>query len=317
MRDFIFVTLSTFAQYDDAPRRLLEESGIEFVVNASGRRITTPELIARGRDAIAVVAGVEPYDTATLEQLPALRCISRCGAGTDAVDLDAARRRAIAVLNTPDVPTEAVAELAVAMILALSRNLRRQSNLMAARDWSRLEAHLVAGRCVGIVGLGRIGRRLVELLTPFGVSFVAHDPRPDTAWAASHGVRLGSLDDVLETSDIVSLHAAQASGHPLRIGAAELARMKPGALLINLARGSMVDEAALCAALGDGRLSGAGLDVFSEEPYRGPLCDADNVVLTPHSATLTVETRVAMEVECVRKVIAFLKGTLPADQRVV
>lgn len=317
MTDSIFVTLSTFAQYDPAPLRLLEESGIPFAINASGKRITTAELIAQGQGATAVVAGVEPYDAATLAQLPALRCISRCGAGTDAVDFTAARSRGIAVLNTPDVPTQAVAELAVCMILSLSRNLRAQANLMGGRDWRRLDAHLVSGRRIGLVGLGRIGRRVIELLAPFGAVLVAHDPMADPGWAAAHGVRLVPFDELLATSDVVSLHAARSADHPLLLGAAELARMKPGALLVNLARGSMVDEEALCAALADGRLGGAGLDVFADEPYRGRLCDFGNVILTPHSATLTVETRVAMETECVSKALAFIKGTLAPGERLI
>jgi D-3-phosphoglycerate dehydrogenase len=317
MTDSIFVTLSTFAEYDPAPLRLLETSGIPFAINLSGKRITTVELIAQGQHATAVVAGVEPYDATTLAQLPALRCISRCGAGTDAVDFTAARSRGIAVLNTLDVPTQAVAELAVAMILSLSRNLRRQANLMGARDWTRLEAHLVSGRRIGLVGLGRIGGRVVELLAPFRPLLAAHDPYADPLWAAAHGVSLVPMDEILSTSDIISLHAARSADHPLHLGAAEFARMKPGAVLVNLARGSMIDEAALCAALASGRLGGAGLDVFGDEPYRGPLCDFGNVILTPHSATLTVETRVAMETECVNKAIAFIKGTLPPGDRLI
>jgi D-3-phosphoglycerate dehydrogenase len=309
MADSIFVTLSAFAEYDPAPLRLLEASGIPFTVNRSGKRITGDELIAQGQHATAVVAGVESYDAATLARLPALRCISRCGAGIDAVDLAAARTRGIAVLNTPDAPTQAVAELAVAMILSLSRNLRRQSNLMGARDWRRLEAHLVSGRHLGVIGLGRIGRRVVELLTPFRPVFAAHDPHADAAWAAAHGVALVSIDELLTTSDVISLHAAGSADHPMRLGAPEFARMKPGALLINLARGTMIDDEALFAALTSGHLGGAGLDVFGEEPYCGPLCDLGNVLLTPHSATLTVETRVAMETDCVRNAIGFLQGT--------
>ena len=261
-----------------------------FSVNTSGKRITTAELVAQAADATVAIAGVEPYDASVLAQLPKLRCISRCGAGTDSIDLGEARRRGIAVLNTPDVPTEAVAELAMAMILSLARRLRQQANLMGRREWRRLEGHLLAGRRVGLVGLGRIGRRVVELLQPFRAAVAAADPGADRVWADAHGVALITLDELLATSDVVSLHAARSGAHPLRLGAGELARMKAGAVLVNLARGGMVDEAALHEALTSGRLAGAGLDVYSEEPYRGALCDLENVVLTPHDATLTVET---------------------------
>jgi len=317
MTDSIFVTLSSFAEYDQGPLHLLQASGIPFAVNATGQRITTSQLIEQGSQATALVAGVERYDAATLEQLPALRCISRCGVGVDAIDLNAVRARGIAVLNTPTIPAQAVAELTIAMMLSVSRNLRAQANLMGERKWVRLESHLIAGRRVGVIGLGRIGRQVVELLEPFGARLMACDPLADAAWARAHGVSLVSLAELLRDSDIVSIHAAGASDLPLRLGSTELAGMKQGAILINVARGAMIDEDALHAALVSGHLAGAGLDVFVKEPYSGPLCDLPNVVLTPHSATLPVETRIAMETECVRKALDFLAGSLPDADRVV
>ncbi|GMV21713.1 MAG: hypothetical protein AMXMBFR57_16620 [Acidimicrobiia bacterium] len=317
MTDSLFVTLSTFAEHDDGPLRLLQASGVDFTINDSGKRITTEELVARAQSCTVVVAGVERYDAAVLSQLPSLRCISRCGVGVDAIDLEAARARGIAVVNTPTVPAQAVAELTLAMMLAVSRNLCAQANLMAGRQWRRLESHLIAGRTVGLIGLGRIGRRVVELLSPFGATLVASDPSADPEWARQHGVELLPLGELLRRSHIVSIHAAGASASPLKLGAAELGVMPRGAVLINVARGGMVDEAALLEALVSGHLSGAGLDVFANEPYDGPLCGLSNVVLTPHSATLPVETRVAMELECVRKALAFIGGTLLASERVI
>lgn len=312
----IYVTLSTFAEYDDLPLRLLRESGIPFRIHDTGKRITTAELIAGGQEATVVVAGVEPYDRATLDQLPALRCISRCGVGVDAVDLAAAREKGIAVVNTPDPPTNAVAELALAMMLSLSRNLPRQAVAARAGQWSRLEAHLLGARRVGIIGLGRIGRRVAQLVQAFGAEVWGVDPHPDAAWCAERGVRVVALDELLAGCDIVSIHAAKSSGAPLLIDAAAMARMPKGAILINLGRGEMVDEAALVAALTSGHLFGAGLDVYRQEPYSGPLTALDNVVLTPHAATLTVETRSAMERECVEKAIAFVQGTLADGVRI-
>lgn len=316
MTDSIFVTLSSFAEHDPGPLQLLQASGLPFTVNPSGKRITAAQLIEQGATATTLIAGVERYDAATLEKLPALRCISRCGVGVDAIDLTAVRARGIAVLNTPTIPTQAVAELTLAMMLSVSRNLRPQANLMSERQWVRLESHLIAGRSVGLIGLGRIGRRVVELLAPFGARMAACDPFAEPAWAYAHGVRLVSLDELLRDSDIVSIHAAASGELPLRLGENELAMMKRGSVLINVARGAMLDEAALFAALTSGHLAGAGLDVFGEEPYAGPLCDLDTVVLTPHSATLPLETRVAMETECVRKALAFLAGTLPDADRI-
>jgi D-3-phosphoglycerate dehydrogenase / 2-oxoglutarate reductase len=314
--NLILIALSTFAERDRAPLERLESSGLPFKIHRTGKRITTPELLESGRDAGAIVAGVEPYDARTLDGLPALRCISRVGVGVDAIDLAAARARRIAVLNTPEVPTAAVAELALAMSLALQRNLVAQSNSMRERRWERLETHLLGARTVGVIGLGRIGRRVAELSAAFGARVIGYDPI-GSAQPAVGAIERVSLDALLATADVVSLHAAHSETHPLRLGAAEIARMKRGAVLVNLARGTMVDETALHQALVSGHLAGAGLDVFPNEPYAGPLCDLPNVILTPHSATTPVETRTAMELEAVDKAIAYLSGTLDPRDAVV
>ena len=312
----IYVTLSTFAEYDASPLNRLRESGIPFSLNTTGKRVTPRQLLDEGKRATVLIAGVEPYDAATLSALPALQCISRCGVGVDAIDLASARTRGVTVLNTPDVPTAAVAELTLAMMLALSRQLPRQSDLVKRREWKRLESHLLGGRTIGLIGLGRIGRRVAALLKPFGVRLLAADPNVDIAWADREGIEIVPVARLLATADVVSLHASTTAAVPLRLGEAELASMKRGAFLVNVARGSMIDEAALVAALKSGQIAGAALDVFPEEPYAGPLCDLPNVILTPHSATLAVETRVAMELECVDKALRFISGRIRAEERV-
>jgi len=315
--EVIFIALSTFAAENRLPLAMLESSGHRFRLHSTGERITRDELVQNASDATVIVAGVEPYDSGTLKLLPALRCISRCGAGVDAIDLDAARRRGIVVANTPTIPIDAVAELALAMFLSLSRNLRPQANLMRAGRWERLSAHLLKGRTVGLIGLGRIGQRVAHLCRAFGAHVIAHDPMAAPAVARELGVTLVGKEGLLEAADIVSLHASRNAGQPVLIGAPELALMKRGAVLVNLARGEMVDEAALVAALESGQIGGAGLDVFGSEPYRGALCEFEQVILTPHSATLTAETRAAMEIQCVENALQFLDGNVPADRRVI
>jgi D-3-phosphoglycerate dehydrogenase len=317
MDDLILVSLSTFAAFDSSPMSMLERSGYPVRMHGSGKRITNEELLREGRDATVILAGVELFDAETLCGLPKLRCISRCGVGVDSIDLDAACARGITVTNTPDVPTEAVAELALAMFLMLARNLRAQGNLMGQRRWERLSAHLLARRTIGLIGLGRIGRRVAELSHAFGARVIAHDPWCDAAVAGELGVVLMGKDEVLSEADIVSLHASSDGVDRVLIGVDELTVMKPGSALVNLARGGMVDETALFNALQSGRLSGAGLDVFEDEPYAGPLCDLEQVILTPHSATNTVETRLEMEIQCVENALAFLSGTVPTERRVV
>jgi len=317
VNDQIFVSLSTFAAGDRRPLDQLEASGHPFRLHLAGKRITTAELLRDGGDAAVILAGVEPYDSATLAQLPALRCISRCGVGVDAIDLAVARQRGVAVANTPGIPTEAVAELALAMFLSLSRNLRHQANLMQARRWERITGHLLAGRTVGLIGLGSIGQRVAQLCHVFNARVLAYDPLAEEPLARGLGVALVEREQLLREADIVSLHASKSAEHPVLIGHVELAMMKRGAILVNLARGEMVDESALVEALRSGQLSGAGLDVFGAEPYKGPLCDFEQVILTPHCATLTVETRAAMELQCVGNALQFLAGNLAKERRVL
>jgi D-3-phosphoglycerate dehydrogenase len=246
-----------------------------------------------------------------------LRCISRCGVGVDAIDLAAARQRGVVIANTPGIPTAAVAELALAMFLSLSRNIRLQANLMQARRWERTKAHLLAGRTVGIIGLGRIGQRVAQLCLALNAQVLAYDPLVDTTLARGLGVVLVPMERLLREADIISLHASRSTEQPILIGSMEMAVMKRGTILVNLARGEMVDEDALVEALRSGQLAGAGLDVFGVEPYQGPLCDFEQVILTPHSATLTVETRAAMELQCVENALDFLSGNLSNEQRVI
>jgi D-3-phosphoglycerate dehydrogenase len=266
------------------------------------------EVVELGRHSRGLVAGVEIYTADTLAQLLKLRCISRIGAGIDNIDLNEAKRRGITVLNTPDEPTIAVAELTLAMILALLRQLPKVDSMTHERKWQRVTGHLLAGRIVGIIGLGRIGRRVTKLVQAFGATVVGVDPYPDAEWVRSHGVELLELQELLGRADIVSIHASTSREHRLRLGAAELAQMKQGAWLINMARGDMVDDVALSEVLASGWLSGAGLDVFPQEPYHGPLCNSDRVILSPHQATLTAETRVAMETRAVKNLVRHLQS---------
>ncbi len=307
MKNLIFVALSSFGKQ---PLELLKASGYPYRIHTSGKRITTSELLANASDASVIVAGVEAYDEKILERLPNLKCISRCGVGIDSIDLQVAKLRGIKVLNTPGIPTQAVAELALTMFLALSRNLPRQIDSMRRRKWDRLETHLLCGKTVGLIGLGSIGKRVAELCTAFGAKVIASDPLLAPTVAEKMNVSLVTKEQLLREADIVSLHASRSSDKSFLIDFDELNLMKSGAYFVNLARGEMVNEKALVDALTSGRLAGVGLDVFDEEPYKGSLCDFEQVILTPHSATNTIETRLSMELKCVENAIHFLKNNL-------
>ena len=308
MNKKIFVALSTFAEYGDAPLKLLEESGLEYSLNSLGRRIVREEIIEMGKDAAGIVAGVEPYDTHVLKQLPKLKCISRCGVGIDNIDLHFARERNIVIRNTPDVVVQPVVELTIAMIFDLMRKLTLHTGRMWKKKWEKSAGNLLAGKTVGILGLGRIGRHVAETLLKLDTEVIGTDIHPDIAWAEKHGVRVVSLSELLAESDILSLHLSVVPESPFVLGKEEISLMKEGAWVINVSRGNLVDDAALFDALKSGRFAGAAMDVFPEEPYIGPLCNLDNVVMTPHVATLTKESRVQMETEAVQNLLETLSA---------
>ncbi|MEQ9397803.1 MAG: phosphoglycerate dehydrogenase [Longimicrobiales bacterium] len=308
MDHHIYISLSTFCEYDATPRQILEESGIPYSLNTTGVRATPDQVLREAADATVIVASVEPYEADLLARLPKLRCISRCGVGVDAIDLAAAEARGVAVRNTPDAPSQAVAELAVTFLLALSRSLIEQDAHLKKREWVRLETHLLSGRTVGIVGFGRIGQRVATLLNAFGMRVLASDPAVSADQARTAGAELVALEELLDRADMVTVHASTPEGGAPILGRDELARLKPGAFVANLARGGMVDEGALLEGLESGHIGGAGLDVFSEEPYDGPLLDAPRVILSPHSATRAAETRIRMEIECVQNAVDFVRS---------
>jgi len=250
----IFIALSTFAADDKKPLELLEASGFPYKIHQSGKRITPEELLRDGTDASVIVAGVESYDLKTLSQLNVLQCISRCGVGVDAIDLNFARKNNICVANTPMVPVQAVAELALTMFLALSRNVRQQSNLMKEKHWERITGHLLSGRTIGLIGFGRIGQKVASLCNAFGAKVIAFDPYADKKLEDKLNIRLLGFDDLLSQSDIVSIHASKVSDYPVIIGESQIGRMKDGAIIVNLSRGEMLDETALIMALNSGKI---------------------------------------------------------------
>ena len=237
---------------------------------------------------------LDPVTEAVLEGAPALRLVQKIGVGVNTIDLDAARRRGVAVCNMPGTNTQAVAEMTLLLILAALRRVARlDAATRAGEGWRQpVEAQdrygEVSGRTIGLVGYGAVPRRLAPVLAAMGarVLFASRSLQPEAV-----GERR-SLDDLLRESDVVSLHLPLAADTERLIDAAAIARMKRGAVLVNTARGALVDESALIDAIRRGHLGGAGLDVFEAEPVPpdSPLLDLDNVVVTPHVAWLTQET---------------------------
>ena len=297
-----YIALQQFCEEDVRPRQALEAAGFEVRHNTLGRRLRREEMAEALQGADAVLAGVEPYDAALLAALPRLRCISRCGTGTDSIDLDAAARQGIAVYTTPNEVVEPVAQLTIAMILALARNLPLHAKDAWEGRWTKRTGFLLAEWTIGLVGFGRIGRTLARHLSSFRPRIAVCDPFLQQR-DIPEGVELRELAVLLAESDLVSLHVSRDRELGALIGRNELAMMKRGSYLVNTARGFLVDEAALLEALTSHHLAGAALDVFRDEPYTGPLATLPQVLCTPHVATLTKASRAAMEYQCAKRVV--------------
>lgn len=305
----------------------IPESAAEMLREAGKLRLDPREEAIPQRDLLDLVAGADAVLTLLHDRVddelleaagPRLRCVANVAVGYDNVDLEAAARRGVTVTNTPGVLDDATADLTLGLILAATRRLAEGDRLVrSGREWSWGMGFMLGsglqGKRLGIVGLGGIGRKVAERARAFGMEIAYHSrhPAPTQVEAALEAERL-PLERLLAGSDVVSLHTPLTSETRHLIGAAELATMKPSAVLINAARGPIVDERALAAALAEGTIAAAGLDVYEYEPRVEPaLLGLDNVVLVPHLGSATVETRTAMAELAARNAISVLGGQGP------
>jgi phosphoglycerate dehydrogenase-like enzyme len=276
------------------------------------RPATAEEKIARARDAVCLIntRGAIKWPREALLALPRLRMATVCGIGTDSFDLAAARERGIVICNIPGKTAPIVAEHAFGLMLAAAKRAHFQTAELKAGRWTGLDNVYLHGRTLGVVGTGAIGSAMARLGRAIGMDVIAWTFSPTPARAAELGVRYVSLDELLRTADVVSLHVRLTPESRRLLGPRELALMKPGANLVNTARGPVVDTEALVAALHAGRLGGAALDVFDTEPIPAghPLLACQQVVLTPHNADQTPEGMDLLNAGVVDNVIAFLEG---------
>ena len=304
MANTILITTSSFGM-DSAEIKALEAAGFTPRLNPYGRRLTEDEVSSLlTEDVVGMVAGVEPLTQAVISNSSSLKVISRCGAGMDSVDLNAAQQAGITVCNTPAAPAPAVAELTIGLMLDVLRGISFQDRTLRRHEWDRPQGGLLGARTIGLIGYGHIGKLVATIASSFGAKIIAHDPfaKPSPEDIAT----LVDFDTLITQADIISLHTPYLPELHHIINADVLAQMKPGAILINAARGGLVDEAALHQALTSGHIGGAGLDVFEDEPYTGPLTALDQVVLTAHVGSYAKETRVMQEAEAVMNLMQAL-----------
>jgi D-3-phosphoglycerate dehydrogenase len=261
-----------------------------------------------------LIAGLDDIDRRVLDAADRLRVIARYGVGLDRVDMEAARKRGIVVTNTPGANAGAVAELTIGLMLSLARSIPETTSATRAGGWPRLTGLALEGKTIGLLGFGTIGKEVARRISSFDSHVIAFDPKPDQSSADKYGVTLTSQDEVVRQSDFLSLHLPAMPETMGMVDSEFLERMKPGSFLINTARGELVDEPTLFAALKRGHLRGAAIDSWRKEPpgADNPLLSLPQVIAMPHTGSHTDVAANAMGRMALRNCLAVLSGNKPA-----
>jgi phosphoglycerate dehydrogenase-like enzyme len=309
----VLVTPRSYRDADPEVQSRLESAVAEVRYNDRGRTLGSEELAAELGDVDGVIAGLDRFDAAAIASAPRLRVISRYGVGTDNVDLAAARRGGVVVTNTPNANAVSVAEFTLGLMLALLRRLTVLDRRAREGDWTPEPGAQLAGNVVGVLGLGRIGTAVAVRANALGAEVLAHDPYREPDFAREAGAELVELSELLPRARILSLHVPLTEETRDLVDAKLLAALPHGALLVNTARGELVVEDDLAAALDAGRLAGAALDSLRTEPPPPdhPLLHRDDVMITPHAAAQTAEARAAMALAATEDLLAVLEGEQP------
>jgi D-3-phosphoglycerate dehydrogenase len=305
----VLITTAPFGEIDAEPLRLLQRENIAFTTNPFGRRLREDELAELIGPYEVLIAGTEPITEAVLELAPNLRLIARVGIGLDNVPLAVARERGIAVTYTPSAPSAAVAELAIGQMIALLRRTASADRGMRQGVWNRWIGRRLGLLTVGVIGVGRVGRLVIRHLQGWSpIRILAHDLKVDDEFAQWTGCMWTDPETIFREADIITLHVPLTPQTRSLVGKSELAMMKPDAILINTARGGIVDEAALADALRSRPTFSAAVDVFEQEPYGGELAALENCLLSCHMGSGTRDCRLRMESEAAQEVVRYFRG---------
>ena len=312
----LLVTPTSYGSNDPRLKSELEAQVGEVTYNPTGRPLTSTEVARLLPGVDGYIAGLDDIDVVALEAADRLRVIARYGVGVDKVDLQAAKAKGIIVTNTPGANSVSVAELALALMLALARQIPEAVEAVRGGKWPRYSGLSLEGKTVGILGVGAIGRQLARRLAAFECRIVAHDPLVDASVARSLNIELTTLDAVLSQADFLSLHLPLLPETRGMVNDAFLRSMKKGSYLINTARGEIIDEDALVKALQSGHLRGAGLDAFQSEPPdpKNPLLSMPQVIATPHLGAHTDGATSTMGWLAMRDCLAVLRGEAPTHR---
>lgn len=309
----LLVTPTSFGRSDPSLKTTLEETVGEVRYNSTGRPLPAAELRALLPGVDGYIAGLDQIDASALDTAESLQVIARYGVGLDGVDLAVATAKGIVVTNTPGANAQAVSELTIGLMLSLARQICAGNQAVRQGEWPRYAGVGLQGKTVGLLGFGTIGREVAARLRSFGCQLLATDPNVTAPEAEANGARLVPLAQLLSDADFISLHAALLSETRGIVDRDFLQRMKPGSFLVNTARGELIDEDALLQALQEGRLAGAALDCFSQEPpvESNPLLRMPQVVVTPHTGAHTDQAMNRMGRMALESCLAVLQGERP------
>lgn len=320
----VLITTVPFGDKDRLPFELLESSNIDYVINPLAKKLTEDELAEIITDFDVIIAGTEHISAKVMDNATNLKMISRVGIGLDSVDLLAAEERGIKVSYTPDAPSPAVAELTIGLILSLLRSIHVSNSELHKGDWKRIFGRRISEVTIGIIGVGRIGSRVIRRTKPFGtprllVNDINTSRRFDLEEFKLDWV---SKEKIYKEADIISIHTPLTSATKNMITKDTLLGMKKDAAIINTARGGIINEEDLYEVMQDGYLSGAAIDVFNFEPYKGRLQEIQRCILTAHMGSMSVDCRTRMEIEATEEAVRFLtnqplQSLVPEEEYVV
>jgi D-3-phosphoglycerate dehydrogenase len=308
----VLSTSPTFGYYVPEPLDYLRAYGCTVDLFPQGKKISQEELIQAIGEYDAAIVGIEKITASVLQASRKLRVIAKHGAGVDNIDMKAASSRGIVVTSAPGTNSESVADLTMGLFLSLARRIPFADRSVRTGGWPRLVGFQVFQKVLGIIGLGQIGKRVAKRALGFDMKVIAYDVFKDEAFAQQWGITYLSLEELLTASDFVSIHIPSLPSTHKMIGERELMLMKKEAFLVNISRGDVLDEEALCRVLKERTIQGAALDVFSNEPPKeSPLLALDNVILTPHMGAYTYEALRETGMICVRGIVDVFEGKQP------
>ena len=319
----VLITTVPFGQVQSLPLDILDSENIDYLINPLNKKLTESELFELVPEVDIIIAGTEIISERVMNNAKNLKFISRVGIGLDSVDLIAAQKKGIKVSYTPDAPTSAVAELTIGLMLSLIRSVQLSNIRMHKGHWERFFGKRISNCKIGIIGMGRIGSEVIKNLSGFKCETILIN---DIVYIDKNelpgNVKLKSKEEIYKEADIITLHVPLTSKTKDMIKEVHLKSMKSDAVIINTARGSIINEDDLYKVMKSGHLGGAAIDVFNFEPYCGKLSELENLILTAHMGSMSKDCRAAMEIEATEEVVRFIKnqplqGTVPNEEYII